>query len=199
MTGYIKVDLWFFALGFLFLILLFYLFKNKVKINSLLLSNHFRKYFGVYEVYHYAPHTTGNPKLTKSYLYINIDKIQYVHFHFECEEGEIEQIDGHLFINLKNKEQQNAPYYFIIKCINDANIEYLGGTCLGIGQNQNCHPISVKVALKKRSDLNNFSIENFKQLCSIEDLPPEKINEEPYNKIVKEFLWNNCPDKDILF
>lgn len=194
----LKVDLWILISIVLGIIFCFYLFKEKIKNNPLLRTTPFRKYFGIYEIYHYAPHTTGNPKLTKSYLYFGTDKIQYVHKLFECEEGEIEQIDGHLFLNLKNKEQKNAPYYFIIKCINDAKIEYLGGVCLGIGQNQNCHPIAVKLAIKKRNDLNSFTIESFKGLCSIEDLPKDKIKHEPYAEIVK-FLWNNCEDKDILF
>lgn len=194
-----KVDLWILILIILVIICCFYFFKKRdVKYNPLLKKQPFKKYFGIYELYHYAPHTSGNPKLAKSYLNICTSKIEYVHKLFECEDGEIEQIDGHLFLNLKNKEQQNAPYYFIIKCINETKIEWLGGVSLGIGEKENSHPIAVKVALKKRADLKDFTIENFRALCTIEELTKDKVTEETYSEIIK-FLWNSCGDKDILF
>ncbi len=187
----LKLDLWMIFIA-LFLILLVYAFKVKINSRSI------KKYFGTYEVHHYAPHTTGNPKLAKSYLYIGFNKVQYVHKLFECEEGKIEQIDGHLFINLKNQEQQNAPYYFVVKCINNGKIEELAGMALGIGQNQNSHPIAVKLVLRKIADEDSFSIKNYRKFCKIEELPKDEIEQKPYNDVIK-LLWNSCGDKDILF
>lgn len=197
-----RIKLWIaLATFFVFATVVYVFIKLKFsrKSNPLFISSHLNKYFGVYEVFHFAPHTTGNPKLTKSFLSISPHSTQYVHSLFECEEGELSQLDGHIFMNLKNNEQQNAPYYFIIKSTNDNKIEYLGGICLGIGQNQNCHPIAAKVALKRRDDINDFSITKYKTKCTIEELPNEKAHVEPYLSILREFLWNKCGDKDLLF
>lgn len=194
-----KIDLWVVALTILLAIILVYFIFNKLIRKAPVLSKQFNKYIGVYEVYHYAPHTTGNPKLTKSFLQMSPKETKYVHPLFDCEYGEIEHIDGHIFLNVKNREQQNAPSYFILKGINDAKIKYLSGVCIGIGQNQNCHPIAVKVALVRRDDISDFSIDKYKSYCSIEELTRERLCIEPYNKIVPEFLWNKCDDKDILF
>ncbi|MDI9312278.1 MAG: hypothetical protein QM535_18860 [Limnohabitans sp.] len=198
----LKIDVWVMALMALVIVVICVIsfrLKRKPTNTKPSLNIQFTKYIGVYQVYHFAPHTTGTPKMTQSFLQIDPNKTQYVHNLFECQDGEIEHIEGHIFLNLKNKEQKNAPFYFILKSINDAKIIYLGGICVGIGQNQNCHPIAVKVALVKRDGITDFSVEKYKSHCSIEEFPKEKLQDYPYDKLVPEFLWNKCEDKDILF
>jgi len=159
----------------------------------------FEKYFGGYEVFHYIPHTTGNPKLSNAFLNITPEKIEYVHKLFECESGVIDNVDGHFFLNLQNKEQKNAPYYMILKCINNRDVDYIGGSCMGIGENQNNHPIASKLCLRRRNDISDFTIEKFKSYCQFTELTEARQNEEFYANIIDNYLVNKCGDKAILF
>ncbi|MFM9946517.1 MAG: hypothetical protein ACKV1O_01135 [Saprospiraceae bacterium] len=195
----IKIDLWILGLV-LFLGISFFLLKEKKPdpINKILSSSGFQKYYGVYEVFHFTPHTTGNPKIANAFLRINNETIEYVHKYFKYENGIIENFYGHFFITLKNVKQTNAPMIMILKDMNNYSVTDISGMCIGLGEHENCHPISLKVVLRTRKDITDFSIEKYCNKCSIVELTEEVKQNEPYHSIIK-LLFNKCDDKDILF
>jgi len=193
-----EIELWISVCVSSIIIIFLLTTRNKSKSN-ILKKKSFKKYLGVYEVLHYVPHSVGSPKLSTAFLILKNSNITYLHSLFKCENGWVEQMDGHIFINLNNREKENAPYYFIVNCVNDSVIEFLGGISVGIGQRQNSHPIAVKVCFKKREDLETYTQDQIYQLCTFTEITPEILKSEEFSPIIKEFLWNKCNNKDILF
>lgn len=75
---------------------------------------------------------------------------------------------------------------------------YILGMSMGLGEQENCRPISSRIVLQNRKDITDFNIDRYSNKCSISELTPDLKLEEPYKSIL-ETLLNNGNDREMIF